>query len=214
MKISIAIPVYPMKRAKYFLTRCLDSIIEQSFDDFEVVISDNSKDDKLEKVVRTYGMKINHFYSSGMGAVRNTNSAIKQCKGELIKILHMDDYFAHKDALKDIVEAFEGHWLITASDNNLKPHYTDDVYTGNNKLGSPSALTILNENPLLFDESLSWVFDCDYYKRMYDKYGEPIILKKVGVNLGLGDHQMTNLLTDEEKLDEVMLLEERYEYGI
>ena len=212
--ISVALPIHNMDRASFFLQRCLDSILDQSYEDFNVVITDNSDDDKLEKIIRTYGMKIVYYRNPRKGMAENTNEAIKRSTGQLIKILYMDDYFGHKDALKDIVEAFRGHWLVTSTDNNHNPYFTEDIHLGNNRLGSPSALTIRNENPLLFDENMTWMLDCDYYKRMYDLYGEPTILKiygrKANVCIGVGEHQMTNILSDGEKQVEHQYMRNKY----
>jgi len=177
-KISVVIPIHDMKNGANFLWQSVNALMEQSFKDFEIVIVKEGK------------------------MAENTNAGIKRARGELIKILYLDDRLAHKDALKDIVENFKGHWLITGVNDNLNPYYTYDIETGNNKLGSPSALTILNDNPMLFDENMSWLLDCDYYKRMYEKYGEPIILTGVNVIIEKGDHQMTNILTDEDKTKE------------
>lgn len=186
-KVSIVIPFHWMENWQFFMNRCLASIEKQSFKDYEVVL------------VKYSTMPV------------TTNRVIESAKGELIKVLYMDDYFAHEDALKDIVDNFKGHWLITATDNNPNPHYTQDIHTGNNRLGSPSALTIKNESPLMFDEDMTWMLDCDYYKRMYEKYGEPVILNKVNVNIGVGPHQMTNLLTAEEKELELRLIINKHE---
>lgn len=204
-KISIALPIHGMDRAEFFLQKCLDSILDQTFEDYEVVIMDNSDDDKLEHVARTYGMPIRYSLNPRKGMAQNTNEAIRASRGELIKILYMDDLLAHKDALKDIVERFRGHWLISPANNNPKPRYTEDIHLGNNRLGSPSTLTILNEEPLLFDEEMTWLLDCDYYKRMHDRFGVPVILDKVGVKMGIHDGQLSHLLTQEEKD-----LEQRY----
>ncbi len=186
MKISIAIPIHNMKKKDYFLKRCLDSVRMQSFQDFEIVITDEGK------------------------MAENTNAAIKECVGDLIKILYMDDYFAHKDALKDIVDKFNGKWMITGTDTNPHPYWTDDIETGNNKLGSPSALTIKNGLHMYFDERMSWLLDCDFYKRMQKKYGEPTILNDINVNIGIHDGQMTNILTDEEKINEYKYMQKKY----
>lgn len=185
-KVSIVVPIYNMKHKDFFLGRCLSSIREQTFQDYEIVISDRGS------------MPV------------NTNRGIKQASGELIKILFMDDYFAHPKALQNIVDNFKGEWLITGADTNPHPFWTDDIISGNNKLGSPSALTMRKKTALLFDERMSWLLDCDLYKRLYDKYGEPTILDSINVNLGIGDHQMTHILTDEEKLLEHKLIEEKY----
>lgn len=190
-KISIAVPFYAgMKNADSFLKRCTDSISQQTFKDYEVVITKRGS----------------------MAA--NTNRAMGDCKGELIKILFMDDYFADKDVLKDIVDNFkdEDDWMITGCDNNPNPYWTDDIQTGNNKLGSPSCLTFRNSpgKILYFDENLSWLLDCDLYRRWYDQSGEPKILPGVYINLGIGDHQHTNILTYEEKVSEYEYMLEKY----
>ncbi len=186
-KVSIAIPTHNMKNGDFFLKRCLDSIRMQSYQDYEIVVTDRGK------------------------MAENTNNAIKESNGELIKIMYMDDYFAHKDALKHIVENFKGEWMITGADTNPRPYWTDDIETGNNKLGSPSALTMRKDKHLLFDEKLSWLLDCDLYKRLYALHGEPTILDEVNVKIGIHDGQMTNILTEEEKLEEFNYMQKKYE---
>ncbi len=185
-ELSIVIPIHDMKGGAEFLWKTINILTEQSFQDFEIVIVKQGK------------------------MAENTNAGIKRARGRLIKILYLDDTLAHKDALKDIVEAFKGHWLITGVDNNPYPYITDDIETGNNKLGSPSALTILNNNPLLFDENMSWLLDCDYYARMLKQFGEPVILDGVHVNMGVGEHQVTHLLTNEEKKSEEEYIKTKY----
>lgn len=184
-KVSIVVPFHWMKDWQFFMERCLKSIEEQSFTDYEIVMM------KVGKMAET------------------TNAVIKKATGDLIKILYLDDYFAHKHALQDIVDAFTDstQWLITGCDTNEFPYYTKDIRSGNNKLGSPSCLTIRNKNPLLFDERLSWLLDCELYQRLYEKYGLPTVLNGVNVNIGIHPGQMTNILTDEEKLSEHKLLQ-------
>jgi hypothetical protein len=186
-KLSVVIPIHNMKGGAEFLWKTINILMEQSFQDFEIVITKQGT------------------------MPQNTNAGIKRSKGEIIKILYLDDTLAHKDALKDIVESFKGHWLITGVDNNPYPYWTDDIETGNNKLGSPSALTILNDNPLLFDENMTWLLDCDYYKRMYEKYGEPQILDGVNVNMGIGDHQVSAILTEGDKIGEEDYMKKKYD---
>lgn len=187
-KVSIIVPIHDMKNGEFFLWRLINSLTSQTFTDWELIIT---KDGKIAE---------------------NTNSGIKRARGELIKILYLDDCFAHENSLKEIVENFKDGmvWLITGTSTNPTPFWTDDIEKGNNKLGSPSALTILNDAPILFDEKMSWLLDCDYYRRMYELWGKPRILPGVNVILGTGDHQMTNILTDEEKLAEHEYIKQKY----
>lgn len=186
-KVSIVIPIHDMKNGAFFLWRAINSILEQTFKDYEIIITKEGK------------------------MAENTNAGIRKAKGELIKILYLDDWFAHPDSLKDIVDNFKGDWMITGVNTNPFPMWTNDIAMGNNKLGSPSALTIRKENVLTgFDERMSWLLDCDYYARLHRVFGEPQILNGINVNIGVGDHQMTNILTNEEKLAEHKLIKEKY----
>lgn len=180
-----------MQNAEFFLKRNIDSIMAQTFKDYEIVLT---KDGRMAE---------------------NTNSGIKRARGELIKILYLDDYFTDGESLKNMmlhVVSRSVEWFICGTNNNLEPQWTDDVETGNNKLGSPSALLLKNrfEDNLLFDERMSWLLDCDYYKRMFDAYGYPVRLAGNYITLGEGSHQMTHILTAEEKLKEHELIKNKY----
>lgn len=211
--ISIAIPVYiQSKKEITMLKRLIDSIMSQTYKDIEIVISDNTQGElglKVEELVKRY-KKIRYFYNERHGASANTNSAIMACNCDVIKIMYQDDYFTDKDALKEIIESFKGHWLINGCSDNLTPIITGDLHKGNNKLGSPSCLTIRKESFLPFDESLKWLFDCEMYKRMLDTYGEPKIMIGDYVTIGIGEHQATNKLSDELKRKEVVELSLKY----
>ena len=207
VKISVVVPVYEMHGVGIqMLERSLDILERQTFKDFEVVVTDDSDDVKLVKLCDDFTVK--YLRNPGdKGIASNTNFGIKQAKGELIKILYQDDYLAYDEALEDIVKNFENGWLITACSNTLIPHYNDKIRTGYNTIGSPSVLTIKNDNPLLFDTSLKWLVDCEYYQRTFERYGEPKILLKPGVVIGIGDWQQTNQLTNEQKNEEYLRLQ-------
>lgn len=202
MKLSCAIPCYEMfGQGVQFLERSLEVLENQTFRDFEIVVTDNSEDFSIKRLCQDFDVRYIRYGVRGMGA--NTNEAILNCKGELIKILYQDDYLTYPEALQDIVDNFkdEDNWLFTGSHNNPHPRYSNV-----NTLGSPSAMTIRNKNPLLFDETLKWALDLEYYKRMYKAFGEPKILDKVGVVIGLGEHQQTRNLDIETKMYEENLV--------
>ncbi len=174
-----------MPNGSFFLWRLVQSLMMQSFKDYELVIT-----------------------QEGLMA-RNTNAAIKKARGEIVKILYMDDYFAHNDSLKLIVDSFkpETQWVVTgclhddgeSKGNAHLPSYSQDIHTGNNTIGSPSVLAFRREECLYFDENLSWLLDCDLYSRYYETYGLPTILKDLNVVIGIGEHQTTYALSNETK---------------
>mgnify|MGYP001569852895 CR=1 FL=1 len=194
MRVSVAIPIHNMDHADFFLGRIMDSLKLQTFRDFEIVVT---KDGKMAE---------------------NTNAAIKKCKGEIIKILYMDDYLANPNALQNISDNFKGGWLATGcvhdmGDGNLSnPHLPNfgGITESRNTIGSPSVVAIENNAPLLFDERMSWLLDIDYYKRLYKRYGAPTLLNDLDIVIGIGSHQMTHILTDQEKLTEEILIKQKY----
>lgn len=191
-KISIVIPFHWMQNWQFFLARCLESIEKQTFTDYEIILIKHST------------MPI------------TSNRVIASAKGEIIKVLYMDDWLESKDYLEKLYETMGGknvEWVITSASTNKNPEWTDDIETGNNKLGSPSALAFKNRswNNELFDEELSWLLDCDLYKRLKKRFGKPVIIKNIEVGIGVGDHQMTNILTDEQKQREYNYLKKKYE---
>lgn len=177
-----------MKNGEFFLWRLVNSLTSQTFKDWELIIT---KDGKMAE---------------------NTNSGIKRARGEFIKILYLDDYFTDSESLEFMVNNFTDEWAIVGVNNHQQPYWTEDIHTGNNQLGSPSALIFRNhfEENLLFDERMSWILDCDLYKRMKDKFGPPDIMPGNYITLGQGDHQMTHILTDEEKLKEHEIIKKKY----
>lgn len=186
-KLSICVPVHNMQNGGAFLKRLTNSLAKQTFQDFELVVTEQGR------------------------MAENTNAAIKRAKGEIIKLLYMDDFLYSEDALKHVVENFKGGWMasgcVHTTDGNsfFNPHYpawNHDITQGVNTIGSPSVVAFENDNPLLFDENLSWLLDCELYGRLYERYGEPTIIPYLDIGLGIGDHQMTRILTDEEKQKE------------
>lgn len=191
-RISVAIPTHDMQNGEFFLNRLLDSLEKQTFRDFEIVITKEGK------------------------MAENTNAAIKQSRGEIVKILYMDDYLM-PDALKHIDEEFKGGWLASGCvhDTGFEvgtphlPSFTPGSLV--NTIGSPSVVAFENNDPLLFDEKLSWMLDVDLYERLYERYGFPTLIQSMDVAMGLHAGQMTNILTDKEKQKEVEYVAKKHE---
>lgn len=200
-----------------FIRRLLDSLWEQTFQDFEIVVSDNSDDDKVLDICQFYG-DVRYERNPVKGMAHNTNHAMRRAHGSLIKVLYMDDYLAHPKALENIWHNFDKEWLVTGcihSEDGIltnvhNPSWNDEIHLGKNTIGSPSVLTVRNDDIIFFDENMTWLLDCDYYKRMYDLHGEPTILGDIGVVIGVGDHQATNTMGEEIKRKEFEYINNKY----
>lgn len=92
-KISIIIPVY--NTAKY-LKRCFDSVLVQSYKDFEMVIINDGSTDNSEQIINEYKDKypdlISYYNKPNTGVASTRNFGIEKAKGEYIMFLDSDDY--------------------------------------------------------------------------------------------------------------------------
>jgi glycosyltransferase involved in cell wall biosynthesis len=194
MKISIVLPVHNMENRSFFYERCIASIKKQTYKNYEIVETED------------------------IGISKNTNNGIRKSTGDIIKFLYMDDYLANENSLQEIVDNWKGGWLATGclhDDGSTVgqphyPHWNDQMYFANNTIGSPSVVTIENKDPLFFDEGMSWTLDCDYYMRLFQRYGHPTILPTLNIIMGVGSHQVSSLLSGSQKRAEQKLMIERY----
>lgn len=103
IKVSVIIPIY---NASEFLEECLDSILEQSLREIEIIcIDDGSSDNSLE-ILRKYEQKDRRVIvisqrNQGAGAARNNGMSV--ARGEYLSFLDSDDFF-EKDMLKEAYE--------------------------------------------------------------------------------------------------------------
>lgn len=102
-KVTVIIPVY--NAAKY-IGRCLDSVLRQSFQDYEIlVINDGSTDESdiiLKKYVKDYPNKIRYVKQKNIGVAKTRNKAIRMAKGDYVSFIDNDDY-VDEDYLKSLV---------------------------------------------------------------------------------------------------------------
>lgn len=93
IKISVIIPVYNVEK---YLRECLDCVLAQTFQDYEIICVDDGSTDKSLEILQEYKRKDDRFVilqqrHSGAGAARN--HGIKLAEGKYIQFLDSDDYF-------------------------------------------------------------------------------------------------------------------------
>lgn len=207
--LSVCIPTYEIRGlGPEFLGHSLEVLARQTFTDFDVVISDSSRDQSIRNVCAEYQNRLDlHYFRNDnpvTGLARNTNNAILKATGQLIKIIFQDDFLYDEHSLAETVKHFDlqrDRWLVTAcihtddGRNFFRPHparYNHKIHLGKNTIGSPSVLTIKNDHPFMFDVNLKWLVDCDYYKRCFEAFGSPKVVEVITTVIRLGNHQITN----------------------
>jgi glycosyltransferase involved in cell wall biosynthesis len=105
--ISIIVPVYNVE--EYF-RQCLDSVLAQTFPDYECILVDDGSPDNCPAICDEYAKKdlrfrVIHKINGGLSDARN--AGIKTAKGEYIVLLDSDDLFADNNALENIRKIME-----------------------------------------------------------------------------------------------------------
>ena len=211
MRMSIAIPTYEVKgRGVEFLNDLFRTIEIQTFKDFEVVVSDHSKDDKLVDVVDEFQYKFDITYVKNKNDLgngpANTNNAIRNCSGDIIKVMFQDDFFYDDEALQKIHDSFDDKhdWLVCGSNHtqddghtfywNLYPRWNDSIIQGVNSISSPSVMAAKKKvfDQIKFDESLVMMMDCEIYYHIKKEFGEPIYLHDILVSNRVHSEQISS----------------------
>lgn len=208
-KISICIPAY--KRPAN-LKRLLASVAAQSFRDFEVVITDDSPDDSVKKVVETfYNLPIHYFKNApALGTPANWNRGIALAEGEWIKLMHDDDWFASPQSLQRFAEKTEyGKKFIFSRYKNVfedgaaeMPAFPQGwkkkvlrqpmVLISQNVIGPPSVTLIHRSIKQRYDERMKWRVDQEFYIRLLQQEKDYALIDEPLINVGISDTQVTN----------------------
>lgn len=107
-KVSVCIDVYNYAD---FLPRAIESVLEQEFADFElIVVDDRSTDDSFE-IARSYAGRDNRVRAerneANLGMVRNRNACLRHATGDYVKFVHADDFLCCRSALSRMTARIE-----------------------------------------------------------------------------------------------------------
>ena len=123
--ISIGMPVYNGER---FLRKRLDSILSQTYSNFELIISDNGSTDETALICMEYeknDKRINFFHQEkNMGPLWNFNFVLNQAKYNYFVWAAVDDLW-HPEFLKKNIEILKSNNDITCSISNVESHGVD-----------------------------------------------------------------------------------------
>jgi glycosyltransferase involved in cell wall biosynthesis len=91
-KVSVCIPTYNSRR---YLRQAVDSVLNQEFDDYELVICDNASTDDTPEVCKNYSdARLRYLrFEERTNQAGNFNRCLSEARGEYLTLLHADDFF-------------------------------------------------------------------------------------------------------------------------
>ena len=103
--VSVIIPTY--NRA-FIIRKSVDSVLQQTFRDFEVIVVDDGSTDNTREVLVAYGDKLHYSFKKNGGIASARNHGLKIAAGEYIAFLDSDDYWK-PEKLQQQVACFREH---------------------------------------------------------------------------------------------------------
>lgn len=106
-KVTLIVPVYNSEK---YIARCLDSILNQSYENFEIMVVNDGSKDKSQEVIDEYKQKypdkIISIEQENKGVAKTRNESIKRANGDYIMFVDNDDYL-DKDYIQTFVDVVE-----------------------------------------------------------------------------------------------------------
>lgn len=119
MKISIITAVYNRVET---ISHTIESVLEQTHPDIEYIVVDGMSNDGTENIVSKYSERIDRqVREKDDGIYDALNKGIRLASGEVVGLLHADDFFAHRDVIANIAREF-------SADHSTMGVYGDLVY--------------------------------------------------------------------------------------
>ena len=107
-RVSVLMPVYNVKEE--YLRASIESILNQTFTDFEFIILDDCSSNNVEEIVKSYGDDRIRFYrnSENLGIAKSRNKLMDLARGEYSALMDNDD-ISHPERLKKQVDFLDNN---------------------------------------------------------------------------------------------------------
>jgi glycosyltransferase involved in cell wall biosynthesis len=185
-KISIVIPI---RNSEKTLANCLESVLNQNYKNYEIILIDNNSKDKTKEIIAEYSQKdnrISHFFEPKIGRSPARNLGILKSTGDIIAMTD-SDCIASKTWLEKLIQPItkdnesivmgneqgiiNNYWSRNIQDSNstfnkknLYNKYINTLDTKNFAIKSK----VIKE--FMFDDNLNNFEDFDLYLRLSKKY--------------------------------------------
>lgn len=222
-KVSICIPTYQNREE---VERLLESIMLQSYKDYEIIITDDSKDRETEDYIsslreKDYWIKdkLRYYHNPiPLGHIYNWNKALSYATGEYIKIMFSDDWMIEKECLEKLVAALDQNmeadfvfcknFQVSSNkqyEREPEPGYIEKLREDyrylfiSNQIGAPSNTMYRRSSEVCFDESSNWASDVFLYLEILRKNPRFVYVDCPLIAIGIHENQYTESFSEEDE---------------
>ena len=217
--MSIVVPTYVSSNSRLeMFKKLITSAISQSFRDFEIVVTDHTEDDRVKRLLADLPLRIKYVRNTRDfgNSSANMNLGMFLAEGELIHIMHCDDWYCSNEALALLVEEMDRlpsvHWGAFAFDH--WDEETERVFnpispSPDRTLGCPSTTFFRRHciQTVNFDESLIYINDHDFHQSLLLSFGPPIIIRQTCVRIEMSADNLAKKLSEDRLVTETEYFE-------
>ncbi|MEG0826017.1 MAG: glycosyltransferase family 2 protein [Bacilli bacterium] len=165
MKFSIIVPVYNVEK---YINKCLDSILNQTYNNFEVIIVNDGTEDNSQIIIDKYCKNDNRFRTykkQNTGLADTRNYAIKFVTGDYILFLDSDDFYEKEllntlnKSIKDSIDIVKFECQLIDENNIILKKYANHHFDNLNKL---DVLKLIVQDDLV-DSFCIYAFNYNFY---------------------------------------------------
>ena len=231
MYFSIIVPVYNVEK---YLSECIDSILCQTFTDFELILVDDGSKDESGKICDQYAEKDNrikviHKENGGQSSARNCG--VEESSGKYIVFLDSDDFISEDTFLQEIKDKSADNDVVVYGyrkyydDNRVKEVPQPTVTTTEKNEFSRQLVvgdafycscwsksikaSLLKDNNIFFDESLRCE-DMDWYYSVVLVAEEYDVINKPFVNYRQRENSVTSAFNKKSITDFIITIDKWY----
>lgn len=126
IKISVIIPVYKVEK---YLYQCVDSVIQQTYKNIEVILVDDGSPDNCPHICDEYAksderVKVIHKVNGGLSDARNVGLDVAE--GEYVVFVDSDDYWRDSFVLEALIKMIEQNRMLDFINFNCQYYYQND----------------------------------------------------------------------------------------
>ena len=152
-RLTVGLPVY---NGELYLAESMNALLGQTYEDFELVISDNASTDSTSDICREYAKldsRIRYIrQEQNIGLINNHNFLIRQASGEFFKLAAHDDIYA-RTLLERLVEALDCHPEVVVA------HCWEARVDATGKLSHGLGYPVAVDGPRVAERFRSMLFD-------------------------------------------------------
>lgn len=188
--VSVIIPVH---NGEKYLKEAIINVTNQDYQPLEIIVVDDGSTDKTSKVAAEFKDTIRYIYQSNKGPASARNCGIKIAKGDVIAFLDVDDlwpvnklklqanYLADNPSVEIVQGLIQQMILSELTVNNqpiFEPTYKPYSYIN---IGSAIYRKSIFDNIGLFDETLNYAEDVDWFIRAWENGVSKVVLEQVSL---------------------------------